>query len=136
VLAPRRGARLVGPAAPQIDHHLAVDVEGERGAEVFPRRATFTISSWDSRCSQPVPRFPLFHGGCAWRPGPGDGRWFATRGTTVGWRLRGHPPLSERQVSAPTPEKSGNLGTVPRDGLRRLVSCNLSVPAGSRVPTR
>src|SRR5205814_3274540 len=23
--------------APQIDHHLAVDVDGERGAEVFPR---------------------------------------------------------------------------------------------------
>jgi hypothetical protein len=31
------GAGLVGPAAPQIDHHLAVYVEGERGAEVFPR---------------------------------------------------------------------------------------------------
>lgn len=37
VLGPRRGALLVGPAAPQINHHLAVDVEGERGTEVFAR---------------------------------------------------------------------------------------------------
>ncbi len=37
VLGPRHGAGLVGPAAPQVDHHLAVDVDGERGAEVFPR---------------------------------------------------------------------------------------------------
>ena len=37
VLGPRHGAGLVGPAAPQIDHHLAVDVDGERGAEVFAR---------------------------------------------------------------------------------------------------
>src|SRR5262249_36229320 len=34
---PWRGAGLVAPAAPQIDHHLAVDVDGERGTEVFPR---------------------------------------------------------------------------------------------------
>src|SRR5436305_4932211 len=38
VLGPRHGAGLVGPAAPQVDRHLAVDVDGERGAEVFPRR--------------------------------------------------------------------------------------------------
>src|SRR5258707_10169886 len=37
VLGPRHGARLVGPAALQIDHHLAVDVDGEQGAEVFTR---------------------------------------------------------------------------------------------------
>jgi hypothetical protein len=36
VLGPRHGAGLVGPAAPLIDHPLAVDVEGDRGAEVFP----------------------------------------------------------------------------------------------------
>src|SRR5262249_14838114 len=33
----RHGTGLVGPAAPQVDHHLAVDVDGERGAEVFSR---------------------------------------------------------------------------------------------------
>ena len=37
VLAPRHGAGLVGPAAPQVDDHLAVDVDGERGAEVPTR---------------------------------------------------------------------------------------------------
>ena len=29
VLGPRYGAGLVGPAAPQVDDHLAIDVEGE-----------------------------------------------------------------------------------------------------------
>jgi hypothetical protein len=37
VLGPWRGLGFVGPAAPQVDHRFAIDVDGERGAEVFAR---------------------------------------------------------------------------------------------------